>query len=446
MFIQKIESPGFAAGPMFVFFSQVQGVVVFDRNGEKVGRLQDILIEPLGKYARSKALIIKKTKGLGGVFSKIPWESVREVSASGARLDLAFQEIEYDVDVYTGADLSIRRDILDQQVVDMNNQNVIRVNDVHFLKADQDLVVAHVDIGLRGIVRRLGYENFVDLLVRILRPNSSYLQKLRFISWNHIQPLSLNPVSMTIKVDALGKKLAEIPVADLSEIMLDLAPQHRLVIFRTLDPATRSQVFMALEDPKEQKALLEELSEKETVDILNLLPTDEAVDFLSELKKSTASRILSLMESRNARRLSNLLGYSSESAGGLMTTEFIAVPQEATVEEALKIIKEKTPKAETIQNIYIVDAQSHLLGVTFLRRLIVAPGQDPVMKTVLKKTVCIGIEDEVKKIALLMDKYKMYALPVVDPQGVLAGIITIDDIFSRLVTIAWRRSRTRKMT
>ena len=142
--------------------------------------------------------------------------------------------------------------------------------------------------------------------------------------------------------------------------------------------------------------------------------------------------------------LSTLLGYSGESAAGLMTTEYIAVPQEASIEEALTIIKEKTPKAETIQSIFIVDSENHLVGSTMLRRLIIGNLQDNVLKASTKKTVRIQMEDEVKKIALLMDRYKFSALPVVDSANILLGIITIDDIFSRLVSIAWRRKRKTK--
>ncbi|MFH1692225.1 MAG: CBS domain-containing protein [Candidatus Omnitrophota bacterium] len=424
---------------VFVFFSQIHGLKVLDRMGQRVGVLHDIIVEPMGKYARSKTLIISKG-GLRKIWAALDWVQVSEVTVRYIRLNLKREELKFSDGINIKTDLSLRQDILDQQVVDTNNQNVIRVNDIHFLQADQELVLAHVDIGMRGIFRRLGFERVVDRAVACFNKDASYLHKPRFIPWHYIQPLSINPVSRTIKVDVSQKELAKIPPEELSEIMLDLAPQHRVALFKTLDIITKSQLLATL-DFKSQQSLLEDLAEKDAVEILNHLPADEAVDLLAELPRKKTDSILSLMESKNAKMLSTLLGYSGESAGGLMTTEYIAVLQDSTIEQALNIVKEKTPKAETIQNIYIVDSQGHLVGTTFLRRLIIANIHDNVMMAALKKTVMIRIEDDVQKIALLMDKYNIAALPVVDENKILVGIITIDDIFSRLVSIAWRKSK-----
>lgn len=424
---------------VFVFFSQIYGLKVLDKNGHKAGILHDIVVEPMGKYARSKTLIVERN-GWRKRWAIVDWHLISEVTALYIRLNVDAVSLVFLESVNVKTDLSLRQDILDQQVVDTNNQNVIRVNDIHFLQADQELVLAHVDIGLRGIVRRLGFEKTVDRCVNFFNKNAPYLHRPRLIPWHYIQPLSINPVSRTIKVDVSQKELTKIPPEELSEIMLELAPQYRVALFKTLDIVAKTQLLMTL-DFKSQQSLLEDLLEKDAVEILNHLPADEAVDLLAGLPKNKTNKILGLMESKNAKMLSTLLGYSGESAGGLMTTEYIAVPQTATIEQALNIIKEKTPKAETIQNIYIIDQSGKLAGTTFLRRLIIANAGDPVMAAALKKTVAIHIEDEVKKIALLMDKYNIAALPVVDETNVLVGIITIDDIFSRLVSIAWRKNK-----
>jgi len=433
---------GSAGQDMFVFFSRMLGVGIVDADRQPLGVLWDVLIEPFGKYAKAKALVVASGRWQKK-FATIGWADVEGLAPGQGQVKARRAAVSFSATPEHKAELSLRQDILDQQVVDTNHQNVIRVNDIHLLFAEKDLVVAHVDIGLRGIFRRLGYEPWVDALVRLIRPNAAYLNKPHFISWKHIQPLSINPVSMTIKVDVSQKELRDIPAPDLSEIMLDLAPRHRLALFKTLDLAARTQLFMMLEF-KEQKSLLEDLDEREAVDILNHLPTDEGVDFLGALPRPVAEKIMALMETKSANRLSSLLGYASESAGGLMTTEFIWVLETATIEEALRIVKERTLKAEAIQSIFIVDGQKRLVGSTSLRRLIIAEPGDNVMKAALKKTVSIRTEDDVKKIAFLMDKYKYVALPVVNTESVLVGIITIDDIFNRLVTIAWRRARRRK--
>lgn len=430
------------AESVFLYFSEIEGLRVVDRDNNPVGILFDILIEPMGKYARAKTLVVA---GGGTPRSRafLEWEKVAEIVPQHLRLNVGAAEVSFVKDTNHKSDLSLRQDILDQQVVDTNNQNVIRVNDIHLLQAEQNLVVAHVDIGLRGIVRRLGFEKCVDGLVGLFRKNSSYLAKPRLIAWKHIQPLSINPVSMTIKVDVSQKHLTEIPAADLSEIMLELAPPYRTALFKTLDTAVKSRLFVVL-DFKDQESLLEDLGEKEGVELLSHLPPDEAADFLGELPKATSRKMLGLMETKSAKMLSVLLGYSGESAGGIMTTQYIAVPEEGTVADALKVIREKTAQPEAVSNVFIVDSENHLKGATSLLRLIAADPALGVVKAAFKRTVNIHVDDDVKKIALLMDKYKIHVLPVVDANNVLAGIITIDDILSRLVAIAWRRSRRRK--
>lgn len=427
---------------VFLYFSEIEGLRVVDKDNSPVGVLFDILIEPMGKYARAKTLVIAG-RGAPRSWAVLEWEKVAEISCQHLRLSVGSAAIAFVKNFNHKTDLSLRQDILDQQVVDTNNQNVIRVNDIHLLQAEQNLVVAHVDIGLRGIVRRLGFEKCVDGIVGLFGRNSSYLTKPRFIAWKHVQPLSINPVSMTIKVDVSQKQLTEIPAADLGEIMLELAPPYRTALFKTLDMAAKSQLFVIL-DFKDQRSLLEDLGEKEGVELLSRLPPDEAADFLGELPKATAHTMLGLMETKSAKMLSSLLGYSGESAGGIMTTQYIAVPEETTVAETLRIVREKTAQAEAVSNVFIVDPEHRLKGTTSLLRLIAADAASAVMKAAFKKTINIHVDDDVKKIALLMDRYKIHTLPVVDANNVLAGIITIDDVLSRLVTIAWRRSHKRK--
>jgi Mg/Co/Ni transporter MgtE len=299
-------------------------------------------------------------------------------------------------------------------------------------------MVAHVDISLRGLVRRLGFERIADFLVAIVRKDADYLETEHLISWKHIQPLSVNPVSMTIKINLPQRQFSNMPAADLADIFLDLTMQHQIVLFKSFDLFTRARVFRSI-DFKTQKSLVEELQPKEAAEILSSLPADEATDFLERLTPEIADRFLNLMESRQAKKLSQLLGYSSDSAGGLMTTEYIAFAKDITVEAALKQIKERVFKVEPAQFVYIVDESNRLIGSTNFRRLMLASPQEAIQNTAFPKTYCVHLSSSVKEVAYLMDKYKYYVIPVVDENNYLQGIITIDDILSQLISLAWRR-------
>jgi len=422
---------------MFVYFSELMAKPVIDKNGELAGELYDIIVKPTAVYPQSSHLIVRK--GFPNrKYGVVDWLDIKGIDSKELTLSIEQSKIVFKEKHNNKEELTLRRDILDQQVVDTYNHKVIRVNDIHLLEVDHCLMTAHVDISLKGLIRRLGFEKIVDLIVGIFNRNAPYLKTEHLISWKHIQPLSINPVSMTIKVDLSHKQLNTIPAADLGEIFLDLNPAHQIALFKSLDIQARAKIFMSIEF-KAQKSLVEELDPKEAADVLNAVPSDEATDFLEKLPKETVDKYLNLLESKQAKKLSQLLGYSSESAGGLMTAEYIAFPKDTTVESALKQIKERTFKVEPAQLVYIVDENNHLISSTNFRRLIIASPQDPIQTAAFPKTFFVHINSSVKEIAYLMDKYKYFAIPVVDENNVLQGIITVDDVLNQVISIAWRR-------
>ncbi len=422
---------------MFIYFSQLLELPVFDKNDRQAGRIYDIIVKPTIVYPQSYCLIIRK--GFPNrKYATVPWSDVAGIYKNEVRIGIDASGLTFSEKHDNKEELTLRRDILDQQVVDTSNHKVIRVNDIHLLIVENSLMVAHVDISLKGLVRRLGFEGPVDFIVGLFRKNAAYLKKEHLISWKYIQPLSINPVSMTIKVNVPHKQLLAIPAADLGEIFLDLDLKRQIALFKSLDLTTRAKIFMNV-DFKTQKSWLEELDIKEAADIINNIPSDEATDFLERLPRNKTEELLNLLESKNARKLSQLLGYSSDSAGGLMTAEYISFTQDVIIEEALRQIKERVFKIEPVQFVYIVDESHHLIGSTNLRRMLSTNPQEPLAKAMFPKTYFVHPDSSVKEVAYLMDKYKYYAIPVVDENNVMQGIITVDDILSQVISIAWRR-------
>lgn len=424
---------------MFVYFSQLIDIDVIDKEENYIGRLYDIVVGQAEIYPKAVQLIIAK-----GVFRRryavVSWGEVKETTHKSIKINLPLSDISFSILTNNKEELALRRDMLDQQVVDTYNHNVIRVNDIHLLAVDKDLMVAHVDIGARGFIRRLGVEILIDDMVRLFNKKAAYLNKEKLVSWKNIQPLSINPVSKTIKLNLSQRQINDIHPADLSEIMLDLGHKHRLALFRTLGLDTKSAIFSLLDFP-EQKSLMDDLSEKEAVEIISKMPSDEAADLLDDLPKKSVDKILSLIETPKAKRFSTLLGYESESAGGLMTTEFFALPENLNIGQALELIKLDTGKPESVQYMFIVDSKGELLGSTNLRRLISLDPNENILKAKFKKHIHIYPNDSVKEVAILMDKYKINVLPVVNEENILQGIITVDDILDQLISIAWRRWR-----
>jgi len=439
----KAEPIKIDAGQMFIYFSHIIDRAVFDKNSEFMGKIYDIVVKPTEVYPQSHSFIIRKGF-INRKYAVVAWSDIIKINDKEIRLRIDKFKISFAEKHNNKEELTLRRDILDQQVVDTYNHKVIRVNDIHLLIVDHSLMVAHVDISVRGLFRRLALEKIVDFWIKLFNKNASYLKAEQLISWKYIHPLSINPVSMTIKVDVPHKQFSMIPAADLGDIFLDLNIKHQIALFKSLDLSTKAKVFMNI-DFKTQKSLIEELEPKEMVEILNNIASDEATDFLEKLPKEKIDVFLSLMESKQSKKLSQLLGYSNDTAGGLMTTEYMAFLKDTTIELALNQIKERSFKVEPAQFVYIIDENNHLIGSTNFRRLILPDPKSPIQAAAFPKTYFVHLNSSVKEVAYLMDKYKYYAIPVIDENNVLHGIITVDDILSQVISIAWRRLKKIKI-
>ncbi|MDD5561232.1 MAG: CBS domain-containing protein [Candidatus Omnitrophica bacterium] len=436
---QKNISPA----KMFVFFSRLMDKPVFDKDGAEVGEIYDIVVKPSQVYPLSDGLIIRK--GFSGrKYALVGWQDIERLDKHEARLRIDKSRLNFGKIPEEKREMTLRRDILDQQVVDTHEHKVIRVNDIQLLAVDQALMIAHVDIGTRGIFRRLGFEKSIDLIVKFLKPKAHYLTNECLISWKYIQPLTINPVSMTIKIDVPQKNLANIPAADLGDIFLDLNINHQIALFKSLNLANKTKIFTNI-DFKTQHSILDELSDLEISELLNNIPPDEATDFLEKLPREKTKHVLSLIENKYSKRLSQLLGYSGDSAGGLMTTEYIAFTKDTSIQTVLDRIREFKFKSEPAQFIYIIDETHHLISATNFRRLILANPQEPILNYAFPKTYFVHLDSSIKEVAYLMEKYKYFAIPVVDEENVLQGIVTVDDILSQLIAFAWRRLKKIKI-
>lgn len=420
---------------MFINFSDILKKDVRDVDGKVLGRVWDISAN-LGEVYPKLGELLMAVGSFKKLYASVPWSSVMAIE-DDIIINLKAESIRFERSVKE-YDLLLRRDILDQQVVDTFNHKVKRVNDVHLLKVDHELVIAHVDIGLRGLFRRLGWERAIDFFVKIIAKDSKYLKQGDLVSWKYVQPVSINPASMTMKLSFSEKQLMSIPAADLGDIIFDLNTNQRMALFRALDINTKAKVFENLEFD-EQKTILKELDKKEAAQIVTNMSSDEATDLLERLPRETIKNLLTLIESNSAKKLSMLLGFSSDSAGGLMTAEFVSMPETMTIEAAIDYIKNQTREFETVPYIYIVDDKNHLKGMTTIRRLLFADPKETVAKTVFPKTLYVYLNNSVKEIAHFMDKYKISAIPVIDENKVLHGVVTMDDILSQVISIAWRK-------
>ena len=423
---------------LFLYFSEIIGLDAFDSQGQWVGNLYDIAMNPVcDNYPKAEYLILRRGDAYSRSFAKITWEDIVYIEES-IRLKVPKEKIEFFRET-PRFDFTLRRDIFDQQVVDIDDQRVVRVNDIHLLRVENQLYAAHVDVGLRAIIRRLGWSGFIDFLVATINPKSAYLTQEELIHWKAAQILpKLGRMKSLLKVDVSKNALGQIPPAALADIIQDLDIYARVSLFKSLDAILQNRVFtdMALSYKQE---LIEHLSENESANLIANIPADEATDLLMQLPREQTLHLMGLLGSETNKKLRKLLSFAKDSAGGLMTTEYLYLKPDATVADAFNKIKENINFPGTIFFFYIVDDNHKYLGTTSLRRFFNEAPDKLLLGTCYPENIHVYTDDSVEQVALLLERHKSSSIPVLNKQDILQGIITIDDVLEVMISLVWHK-------
>jgi CBS domain-containing protein len=411
-----------------VFSSEVIKKTVLDPKGEDLGRVKDLIVVKGDPLPRVSALIIERKKKA----FHLPWHDLnifnkKIISSRIYAEGLLPYEMKED-------DLLILRDILDKQIVDANGAKVVRVNDIKLEGYNNEAVLIAVDVGMRGILRRLGMERGGEDLAKLFKKSLPFT----LISWDYLQPLEpkLTEISLTIP----RQMLSELHPADIADIISSVSQKDGASFFNNLDIETAAEALSELK-PEMQVDIIGAMDTEKAADIIEEMPPDEAADVLSDLPTERAKEILEHIEKEEAEDIQELLGHEEDTAGGLMTNDYIAFPPDMTVQEAMERFKTDAKETENVYYLYIVDKEEKLRGVASLREMLLAENDchlADIMETNLK-TVAPG-EDEMV-VAEIISKYNILALPVVDESGYMHGIITVDDIIDILLPPSAKKKR-----
>lgn len=413
-----------------VFSSEIIKKPVLDPRGEEIGRVKDLVIIMGDTLPKVSALIIDRKKQVFILFWKDLNIFNKKIISSNVYGD-NLQHYEMGEN-----DLLVVRDILDKQIVDVNGAKVVRVNDIKLEGLNTDAVLLAIDVGVRGIMRRLGVERGGEDLFKLFKKNLPF----SLISWNYLQPLEPKLTKITLTVPQ--QMLAELHPADIADIISSVSRKEGANFFEDLDVETAAEALSELE-PDVQKDIISGMDKERASDIIEMMPPDEAADILSDLPAEKAQEILSNLEKEDAEDIQELLGHEEDTAGGLMTNEYIAYAPQMTVQEAVKKFKNDAQDVETVYYLYIIDNEEKLIGVTSLRELLVAEPENilaEIMETNLK-TILPGADE--MEVAAIISKYNLLAIPVVDEEGYLHGIVTVDDVVDLILPPAAKKKRRR---
>ena len=411
---------------MQLYLSQVIGRPVRDRQGEPIGKVADLIVAIGDRYPPVTGLVV--STGRRRIF--VPWSDVAAFDQTGAQL--ATERIDVSKFRQRPNELLLFADLQDKQIVDIDGRRVVRVNDLRLDEIEGSLRLVAVDVGAAGLLRRLGIEGPYRTIAKNLRLPVPE----RYIDWEDVDPVETSIASIRLRVPHQG--LRELHPADLATIIDQLTPRDRAGVLASLDDEAVADAIEEM-DPETQVDVLEDLAPARAADILEEMSPDDAADLIADLSEESKAEILPLMERDEADEVRELLGYPEESAGGIMTTEYVAIPAELTAGQAIDRLRELEPDAETIYYVYVIDADEHLVGVLSLRDLIVARPESVVRDFMHDEPVAVGVLTDQEEVAQVVARYNLLAVPVVDDEGRLQGIVTIDDAIDTVLPTAWKR-------
>lgn len=411
-----------------LFVSEILKKPVLDPKGEDIGKVKDVVVVRGEPLPRVSALIIERKKR--GYL--MPWA---DLSIFNKRIISSNQYLENLQPYEFGEnDLLIVRDILDKQIVDANGAKVVRVNDVKLEGYNSEALLLAVDVGMRGIMRRLGVERGGEDMMKIFKKPLSY----NLISWNYIQPLEpkLTKISLTVP----RQMVSELHPADIAEIISQVSHKEGASFFKGLDIETAAEALSELQ-PDVQAALITGMDAEKAADIIEEMPPDEAADVLSDLPMDKAKEILEHIEKEEAEDIQELLNHEEDTAGGIMTNKFIAYPPDMSVREAIENFRKDAEEVETVYYIYVADTDEKLLGVVSLRELLLASHHAQLSDIMETKIKAVPPDTDEIEVAEIISKYNLVALPVVDSDGYFLGIVAVDDVIDRILPPAAKRRR-----
>jgi len=399
-----------------LFLSQFINVPIVDSADIVVGKLIDFVARPeQDNYPHIVGIVYHdystKTQ------KTMAYESIENLGGDEITLKTVVQKVRpLEIQPH---DFWLKRDILDKQIVDLEGTRVVRANDIRFGLIENELHVLGIDISTRGIIRRLGLDKF--RFFSFLKP--------AFIEWDKVQV-----VGKALKLTQVSEKLVKLHPADLANVLENLNPRQSGQLIQSFDALTISKVFQELK-PEHKRDIFKTFEPKQLETILSHLPADEVVDYLRLIAKNDRQKILSSLSENKKKTVEEFLHYADNTAGGIMTTEFLKVDSHWTVQQTLEHIREVSHVHRSIFFVYVVNEKGHLLGVVSLRTLITSVPHDPIEKVMkrIKLHQTVRPDASLQEVATLMTRYNLMSLAVLDYNHKLLGAVMVDDLLHHLI-------------
>lgn len=413
----------------FIYLSQILDLPIYDASSnKKIGRIIDLASTTSQVYPRVTGILANIHHHKGPVY--IPWTFVR-VAAMQERVSVDHAAIGSNgVSRASESEILIRKTFLDKQIISTSGYKLVRVNDLQLLvdsssSDNPNLWLVHIDIGFKGLLRRLGWLNIVNAFVRWLVARDL---KDKFVSWKYVQPTTTANVygSMHLRIDS--SKLSDFHPADLADVLEELGQDERATLVESLEPpiaaATLQEMPMAV-----RVQIAERIDAQKLALIIQDMQMDEIVDLLDEISQERRTALYAALPPEKITEIKELTKLSEVGIGGIMNTDFVVVKENQLVKDVMKVVKKESKKAELVYYVYVTDEFDKLKGLVTLRSLLTAKPRTLVSDIMRENVISVELESTVKAVAQLFFKYNFEAIPVVNGDGMIQGIVSMRDAF-----------------
>ena len=407
-----------------LYLSQILGAPIRDRDGEQVAKIRDVVVR-LGEDEHPPLIGLVARFGRRLFF--LPRNHLEDFSERGVRLNT--DKINLAPFARREAEILLAKDVLDKQLIDVDGKRVVRVNDVQLVEIGGDWRVTGADVSLRGLWRRLMPVGFYGSNAPV-----------EVIDWADVGYLATDTATATVQLKTSKDKLARLHPVEIAALVESLSPVHRTEIVESLDYEIAADTLEEM-DEETQARILDEMDEERAADILEHMSPDDAADVLNELSEEKAEELFDLMEGEEKENVAELLHYKSDTAGGLMTTEFVTIPRNLTVAETISRLREMAETPNMIYYLYVVEEENSwkLAGVISLRSLILSDPEAKIEDVMRADFQFASPDDDAEDAAQQISEYNLLALPVIDETGDILGIITVDDAMEVLIPDSWEK-------
>ena len=406
--------------------TELMGAKTYDAQGNYVGKVREFFVEPAEQPNRVAHFLLAR-----GSFQPLVARHDQVAAIEAGKLELSVPERALDAYQPNEGWLAVTKDLLDQQIIDTSGRKVVRVNDLDLAEqrtnGNVELRITQVDVGLPGAARRLLQGIAPQRMIRALQNRLP----ARTIRWEFVNLVEPDPLRR-LKLRITHEKLEDLHPADLADIVEELSPAERQGIISSLDEETAAAVLAEL-DARLTTQIVEKLDPEKAADILEEMAPDAAADVLGGLPKETSEELLDEMPGQEANEVRELLEFDPATAGGMMNTDFVFVGDKSTRDEVLEWMKEQDLNLDQLDTIVLLDGGAQFSGSVPVARLLLAGSEQPLNELKMEPLLSIQPNADEKDVFELFDKYNLRMLTVVDDDGRPLGVITVDDVVSKLL-------------